>query len=128
MASSSRIARILGPTLIALGVTEPINLGVFAHNPAPVVYLNGTVLFVAGLAIVQAHNRWVRGWPVLVTLAGWILGLGGLYRMALPQAPQIGRGLAADAVFAVLIAVGAVLTYQGYRPGQPQPKPRRRPF
>jgi hypothetical protein len=46
---SRQIARIVGPTLIALGISE-------ALNPAPVVYLNGTLLFVAGLAIVQAHN------------------------------------------------------------------------
>jgi hypothetical protein len=53
---SRQIARIVGPTLIALGISEALNLDAFAGNAAPVVYLNGTLLFVAGLAIVQAHN------------------------------------------------------------------------
>jgi hypothetical protein len=35
-------------------------------------------LFIAGLAIVRVHNRWTNGWPVLVTILGWlfVLGLG----------------------------------------------------
>lgn len=28
-------------------------------------------MFVAGLAIVRAHNRWAPDWTVLVTLSGW---------------------------------------------------------
>jgi hypothetical protein len=44
---------------------------IFAAQTAPIVYLNGTLLFVGGLAIVQSHNRWSWGWPLLVTLTGW---------------------------------------------------------
>ena len=114
MPLSQRIARILGPVLIALSITEAMNLDRFAGNAAPVVYLNGTLLLVGGVAILQAHNRWTWRWPVLVTLSGWMLAAGGLYRMITPGAPQIGPGLAAGAVFVVLIAVGAVLTWKGY--------------
>ncbi len=86
MSTSRQIARILGPALIALGLTEALNIDVFAGVPAAFVYLNGTVLFVAGVAIVQGHNRWRLGWPMVVTLAGWVLLLGGLYRMVAPAA------------------------------------------
>ena len=112
---SRRIARILGPTLVALGVTEGLNIDRFDGNPAPVVFLDGTVLFVAGLAILQAHNRWVRSWPVLVTFAGWSLIAGGLYRMVAPAAPQAGADAATYGVLAVLVVVGAVLSVNGYR-------------
>jgi hypothetical protein len=114
MARPRLIARIVGPTLIAIAITEAINIGHFAGNPAPVVYLNGTLLFVAGLAIVQAHNRWVRDWPVLLTLTGWVLCFGGLYRMVAPTAPQMGKGAATDGLLAVLLAVGGVLTYKAF--------------
>lgn len=81
MTNSTRIAGLLGPTLIAISITEWMNLGVFtaAIGPsfAPHVYLNGTLLFVAGLAIVRAHHLWTRGWPVLVTLVGWVVMLDG---------------------------------------------------
>ena len=114
MPTSRWIARIVGPTLIAVGVTEAINIDSFAGNPAPVVYLNGTMLFVAGLTIVQAHNRWVREWPVLVTLTGWVLFIGGLYRMFAPAAPQMSNGIATYVLLAVLVVVGGVLTYKAY--------------
>jgi hypothetical protein len=34
--------------------------------------------------------------------------------MIAPGAPQMGPGLAADGVFAMLITVGAILTWKGY--------------
>lgn len=110
-----RIARILGPFLLAMGLTEPLAMPVFAAQTAPVVYLNGTLLFVAGVAILQAYARWTRDWRSLVTLFGWLMTAAGLYRLAKPAAPQLDAGPGTDVVFLVLIAAGAVLSWQGYR-------------
>jgi len=87
-----------------------------ADNPASVglVYLNGTLLFVAGVAIVQVHNRWTRGWPVLVTVTGWFAILGGVMRMVAPQAATSGATWVYGLLVA-LLAVGVVLTFNGYR-------------
>lgn len=115
MEISRRIARILGPTLVAFGVTEALNIEAFAGIPATVVYLDGTLLFIAGVAIVQAHNRWARSWSVLVTLAGWFLLAGGLYRMFAPQATQMAGDAATYATLAVVFTIGGLLTYKGYR-------------
>lgn len=60
--TSRTIARIVGPSVVVLAATEAFNMAIFAAQTAPVVYLNGTLLFVAGVAIVQAHNRWRWGW------------------------------------------------------------------
>jgi len=117
MDAATRIARIAGPGLLALAPTEGLNLEVFAGNPPPLVYLNGTLLFVGGVAILQAHGRWSRDWRGLITLAGWVLVAGGLYRMIAPTAPQLGPGTATWAVLAVLTVVGLVLTWRGYRDG-----------
>lgn len=114
MTNSRRIARILGPIMIALGPTEALNLGAFAGNAAPVVYLNGTLLLVAGVAIIQGHNRWARDWTVLVTLIGWALIGGGLYRMIAPSGPQADRSPATYGLLAVIAAIGAFLCYRGY--------------
>jgi hypothetical protein len=57
MTNSKQIAGLIGPTLIALGVTETVNLHISATNITPVIYLNGTILFVVGLAIVRARNQ-----------------------------------------------------------------------
>jgi predicted phage tail protein len=113
--TSRRIAGLLGPTLIALAVSEAINLRDMADHPAAVglVYLNGTLLFVAGVAIVQVHNRWTRGWPVLVTVMGWFAILGGVMRMLAPQATTSGATWVYGLLVA-LLAVGVVLTVKGY--------------
>ena len=112
-----RLAGLIGPVLLALGATEAWNMDIYATQTAPVVYLNGTLLFVAGLALVRAHNRWSLRWPVLVTLTGWASLLVGLYRMAAPDAPQAGEGLGTWVMLGVIAAFGAVLTWKSRAPG-----------
>lgn len=114
MVKTKELAGLIGPTMIALAATEALNLDMFAGQIPPVVYLNGAMLFVAGLALVRAHNLWTWRWPVLVTLTGWVLLFGGLYRMAAPAAPQAPAGGESYAMFAALALVGAFLSYKGY--------------
>ena len=120
MAKSKQIAGLVGPTLIALGITEALNLGIWTtvtqQALAPVIYLNGTLLFVAGLAIVRAHNRWTVGWPVLVTLVGWFLMFGGLIRMFAPVSAQRPEQNTAGvyALLVVVLAIGIVLTFKAF--------------
>jgi len=128
---STRIAGLLGPTLIAISITEWMNLDVFtaAIGPSfgPHVYLNGTLLFVAGLAIVRAHNYWTRSWPVLITLVGWMAMAGGLGRMVAPISAQVA-GQRPAVVYASLIAlllIGTVLTFESY--GRAQGRAGQRP-
>lgn len=113
-AAARTIARIAGPSLIALAATEWLNMDIFAQQTAPVVYLNGTLLLVGGVAILQAHSRWNRGWPVMVTLTGWLILALGLYRMIAPEAPQAQDDPATDLVFVALAVLGAVLSIKGY--------------
>jgi uncharacterized membrane protein YhaH (DUF805 family) len=121
MTNSKRIAGLLGPTLIAIAITEAMNLrsltAFIGPSHAPLVYLNGTLLFVAGLAIVRAHNRWRGGWPVLVTLMGWLVMLGGLTRMIAPVSAQRAEQntTAVFALLIVLLAIGIFLTFKAYR-------------
>lgn len=117
MKDSKQIAGLLGPTLVAIAASEAMHLHIWAGNIAPITYLVGILLFVAGLSIVRAHNRWMRGWPVMVTLVGWIAILGGLFRMFAPEAQ---RGLQNTPTFGVyvidivLFAIGTLLTFKAY--------------
>lgn len=114
MTRSKRLGELIGPALVALAVTEIINLNIWATTIAPVTYLNGSILFVAGLAIVRAHNIWTTRWPVLITLTGWVLTVGGLYRMAVPRAPQAPDVPATYVGLALLGAFGVFLTIKAY--------------
>jgi NADH:ubiquinone oxidoreductase subunit 6 (subunit J) len=127
MTNSRHIAGLLGPILLALSVSEALNLRLLTAEIGPnlvhVIYLNGTLLFVAGLSIVRAHNYWTSSWSVLVTVTGWISMLFGLIRMF---APVSGAELGLDvqrlqqsisviyAMLIVLLAIGIVLTFKAY--------------
>jgi hypothetical protein len=120
MTNSRQLARLIGPTMVALGATEALNLDMFADQIAPVVFLDGTILFVAGLALVGAHNLWGWKWPLLITLTGWALLLGGLYRMIAPDAPQAPQNAMSYTMFAALGAPGLLLSYKGYGRDPPE--------
>ncbi len=118
MTNSKQLAGLIGPTIIALTVSETINAHIWITNTAPGVYLNGALLFVAGLSIIQSHNLWVRHWPTLVTLTGWMAASLGLFRMFAPemQLKAVGNSaLVAGEAMAVLV-IGIFLTIKAYRP------------
>jgi hypothetical protein len=83
MPESKRIAGLAGPAIMAMIASEfpLVQPHLYDAQIPPVVYLAGVLLFVAGLAIVRAHNRWARDWTVLITLAGWFGVVRGLVRM-----------------------------------------------
>ena len=117
MAQSKHLAGLLGPSLIAVTLTESINADIFTNTSAHLVYLNGALLFVAGLAIVRIHNHWTAQWPVLITLMGWVCLLVGLVRMTAPvsalQAAQYPT--AVQALTVLLFVIGTILTFYAYR-------------
>jgi len=118
MTTSKRIAGLIGPVLVAVALSESMNLRLMLSSPAPtvVVYLAGTLLFLAGIAIVRDHNRW-SGWPVLVTLVGWLSILGGLIRMFAPVFSQreAQNTTSVYALLVVVFAIGVFLTFKAYR-------------
>ena len=76
-------------------------------------------MFVAGLAIVRAHNRWAPDWTVLVTLSGWLVLALGLFRMFAAGLYQRGAAKTSEKVFmiveGVLLVAGFVLTFKAYK-------------
>lgn len=121
MSDSKRIAGLLGPTIVAMVVSEfpLVQPHLYDTQIPPVVYLSGTLMFVGGLAIVRAHNRWMRDWTLLVTLSGWFFLTLGLFRMFAAGAYQRSSANTSATVFMVLEGLLAVLglymTFQAYR-------------
>jgi hypothetical protein len=126
MATSKIIAGLIGPTFVAVAAALLLNLGSISvvleplSRDAALVLIYGIFLFVAGLAIVRFHNRWAANWPVLVTILGWLLIVGGLVRMLFPLrlaavAGDFSQGSSMMAVVAVvLLVVGAFLSFKAY--------------
>jgi hypothetical protein len=118
MKKSKKIAGLVGPMLIALILSENqiVQPHLYDAQIPPVVYLSGSLFFLAGLLIIRAHNRWVAGWPVLVTMIGWLAILGGLGRMfAAGQYQYVAQQATAVLVVEIgLLAAGIFLTYKAY--------------
>jgi hypothetical protein len=115
MANSKQLAGLVGPAIIVLTVSELMNYSIWAINIPPNTYLNGILLFIAGLAIIRVHNIW-RGWPVLLTLAGWLYLIFGLFRVFFPRAKQAPESNSIYAGLIVLCLAGVFLTYKAYFP------------
>lgn len=121
MANSKQIAGLVGPTLVAMIVSEfpLVQPHLYDSQIPPVVYLSGVLMFVAGLSVVRIHNLWARNWTVLVTLTGWFFLLLGLLRMfAASQYRQAAAATSSTAFMVLegaLLVVALVITYQGYR-------------
>ena len=126
MTTAKSIAGLIGPTLAAIALGVLLNLASFpalaeqvSREPA-LIFLSGVLLFVAGLAIVRVHNVWSGGWPVLVTILGWLALISGLIRILLPtklaeMAAGFGQNtglITASAI--VLLVVGGFLSFKAY--------------
>jgi hypothetical protein len=84
----------------------------------PVVYLSGVLMFIGGLAIVRAHNRWAHDWTMLVTLSGWVLLALGLFRMFAASIYQRVATNTSTTIFialeSILLVIGLIMTFKAY--------------
>lgn len=125
MTNSRRIAGLLGPTIVMMVASEfpLVQPHLYDAQIPPVVYLSGVLMFVAGLAIIQAHNVWRRDWTVLITLSGWFFLLLGLLRMFAAGLYQRSSSSASSVFFMILEGIlfvgGLFMTFKAY--ARPRP-------
>ena len=120
MPNSKRIAGLVGPTLVAMIVSEfpLVHPHLYDAQIPPVVYLSGVLMFVGSLGNIQAHNHWARNWTVLVTLSGWFGLALGLVRMFAAGAYQRQSASTSTTVFMVveafLLTIGLIMSIKAY--------------
>lgn len=123
MSNSKQIAGLIGPTMIAMLTSEfpLVQPHLYDTQIPPVVYLSGTLMFVGGLAIVRAHNKWKSDWTVLVTLSGWFFLILGLFRMFAAGTYQRGSANTSLSVLMalefILLILAFVITFKAYSRG-----------
>jgi hypothetical protein len=128
LVESRLIAGFVGPLLLSIGIAVLVNRDLFPEMAVEVsrntglIFLSGILSLLAGIAIVRVHNIWSAGWPLIVTVLGWLAVIGGVLRMWAPQlaapfADALTRNptnlLIAGALFA---ALGAFLSFKAYWP------------
>lgn len=129
MTTSKTLSALIGPTLVAMAVSMLVNHAALSAMVEQVsrepflILFSGVVTFVVGLAIIRVHNIWEVGWPVVVTILGWLFLIGGLVRILFPtRLAAIAAGFAQNTGFMigeaiVLLVLGAFLSYKGYSEG-----------
>lgn len=125
MTQSQFIASLIGPVLLAVSCSLLLNRATFESfmrdldRNLLVVLLAGIALLIAGIAIVRTHDIW-HGWPVIITLCGWIAIIGGLMRIIVaPRMTSIAEKFAGNATLlnvavAINLLLGLFLTGKGF--------------
>ena len=91
-----------------------------ATHTGVLFYLSGLLSLLGGLAIVNLHNMWCADWRIIVTVLGWLMTIGGITRIVVPQvAIAIGstiyNGRGPTIVVTLLVGtLGAFLSFKGY--------------
>ncbi len=126
MALTIWIAKFLGPVILVLGMPMIFSPERFQETTkrfladSPLVLVSGVLAMTAGLSIVNTHNVWVLDWPLIVTLFGWALVLGGASRIVAPRVVEHVGGAMMDRptmtriVGAFWALLGAFLTVKAY--------------
>lgn len=53
-------------------------------HPA-MLFIIAVITVILGLLLVASHNIWIMGWPVVITIFSWLVLIGGLIRLFLPD-------------------------------------------
>jgi hypothetical protein len=91
MDTSLFLARLLGPMLVVLAIGLLLRQDSWRAMAKeftasrPLLFLSGFLTLLGGLALVNTHNVWEAGWPVIITLLGWLAVIGGIARMLFPE-------------------------------------------
>ena len=130
MDRSTLLAKLIGPPFVAIGLGLLLNQRTYwdmiddvIRHPSPIgnilIYLSGLLSMLAGLALVNAHPSWTRDWRVVITILGWLLLVGGIVRIVLPDIIlKLGSTLYGSPtlllVAIISLALGGFLSFKGY--------------
>jgi hypothetical protein len=116
MENSKALAKVIGPSLCVMSLSEMVNLHIWTKAVPSVTYLNGIILFITGLYVIRIHNSWRTDWTILVTLTAWVGMALGLFRIFFPEAEQAGNSISTYVLLMFLFSVGLILTWKSYGP------------
>jgi uncharacterized membrane protein len=126
MDNSIYIARLLGPVLVILGLSFLFDYPDFNHIVREIID-SSTLTFIlcalgllGGVALILAHNVWVKDWRLIITVLGWWTAFESAVCLIVPHValqriflPLLGSTLVL--VSGVLqLLTGGILSYFGY--------------
>ena len=123
MNASNYLAELWGITIVVVSLAlliKPKRLEKLfreVENEATMFFW-GTFSLVVGIAMVLAHNLWVRDWRVIITILGWLSLIKGLDVLFLPERMRKRWAKMENRqwrpIFVFLLFIGLVITYLGF--------------
>lgn len=118
------LARIFGMYLIITALAVMVNKDRYKSGLSELkrdkmeTHLMGVIPLILGLLVVSFHNVWV-GWPILITLVGWMMLIKGALILIAPDlmlkfTKDMGFLEAINLYGFSGIVIGAFLLYIGY--------------
>ena len=123
MTTTLFLLRIMGPTILALGISivlykDKYASAMKAFREFNFLYVIAAIIpLVVGLAIILKHNLWATPPQIIVSLIGWAAFLKGVLRLLAPDFVFTMIAKLSKNVLPwgfVVLLLGAWLTYQGY--------------
>lgn len=110
------LASVLGWYLVAFGLLVllrsehlfSVTREVLARRD--LFFVLAVITFILGLLMVMSHNIWLMGWPVIVTIIGWLVLISGFIRLFFPeQAIQLGQAFFSKSLYLKSAAIVCLL-------------------
>lgn len=81
-------------------------------------FMFAIITLILGLLIVSSHNLWIMGWPLIVTMFGWLVVVGSIFRLFFSETVQkvghsfINAPMKLKAMGVVFLVIGGYLVLQ----------------
>jgi len=77
---------------------------------------SGILALIFGAVVITLHNDWSFGWPLIITLLGWLMIFQGIVRLSAPQwvgnkATKFLQGKGMQISVVITLVVGIILAY-----------------
>ena len=115
------LATVLGWYMVIFGLLVLIRHEFVKAAMTDILESRGLYFMVAimtlllGLLIVSSHNIWMMGWPVIITVFGWLVVVGGVSRLFFSEAVHhmahefLKAPMKMKVMGAILVVVGGYL-------------------
>lgn len=83
------------------------------------LFLWGVIAVITGVAMVLAHNVWIQGWQVIITIFGWITLIKGIILLFAPEitkswTKKMENKQWLPITLTIAVIFGLIVTYLGF--------------
>lgn len=124
METSMLVAKLFAAVYVTFGLGMLINGDTYRKSLNELFdntgfrHLGGIMALIAGMLLVTFHNVWEGGWPVVITVFGWLALFKGVMFIVFPKHLNFWKGIVIKVNMQVLgfilLVAGLLFGYAGF--------------